>query len=127
MVATVLTSLFHADPEQGAVGLFDLDCGSLVRRECPLALPEAAEAWRWAPSARVSLLAGMLAPGGERGIPGGRACQAKAARSRRKPSAIWAAHRQARSMRRQVVRAERIVASKSIRSSPPGSGAAPAA
>ena len=34
--------------------------------------------------------------------------QAKAARSRWKPSPIWAAHRQVRSMRSRVVRAERV-------------------
>jgi hypothetical protein len=48
---------------------------------------------------------GRLAPAGD-GENSVRAGQAQAARSRWKPSAIWAAHRQAQSMRRQVRRAE---------------------
>jgi hypothetical protein len=53
------------------------------------------------------MLVGRLAPAGD-GENSVGAGQAQAARGRRKPSAIWAAHRQAQSMRRQVRRAERV-------------------
>lgn len=54
------------------------------------------------------LMAGGLTPGGVGGRRQGRGGQANAAPSRWKPSAIWVAQRQERSMRRQVRRAERV-------------------
>jgi hypothetical protein len=95
-----MTALFDLGLAGGGVALA---AGAVLAVAGALAgrLGGGAGRWCW-------LVAGRLPPGGDGEWGPGRRVQAKAARSRWKPSAIWAAHRQVRSMRRRTWRAERV-------------------